>query len=59
MALAILQLRHNNISYTGTSDKSSCVVGAYVGFTRHSGDCYNYFACSKALLTRAGIPTWT
>ena len=55
-ALAIYNYVHNNIAYTGTSDKSSWLVGAYVGFTRHSGDCYNYFACSKALLTRAGIP---
>ena len=56
VALAIYNYVHNNISYTGTSDKSSWLVGAYVGFTRRSGDCYNYFACSKALLTRAGIP---
>ena len=55
-ALAIYNYVHNNIAYTGASDKSSWLVGAYVGFTRHSGDCYNYFACSKALLTRAGIP---
>lgn len=55
-ALAIYNYVHNNIKYVGTSDKSSWLVGAYVGFTRGSGDCYNYFACSKALLTRAGIP---
>lgn len=55
-ALAIYNYVHNNIKYVGTSDKSSWLVGAYVGFTRRSGDCYNYFACSKALLTRAGIP---
>ena len=55
-ALAIYNYVHNHIKYTGTSDKSSWLVGAYVGFTRGSGDCYNYFACSKALLTRAGIP---
>ena len=55
-ALAIYNYVHNNMNYIGTSDKSSWLVGAYVGFTRRSGDCYNYFACSKALLTRAGIP---
>ena len=55
-ALAIYNYVHNHIKYVGTSDKSSWLVGAYVGFTRGSGDCYNYFACSKALLTRAGIP---
>lgn len=55
-ALAIYNYVHNHIKYVGTSDKSSLLVGAYVGFTRGSGDCYNYFACSKALLTRVGIP---
>lgn len=55
-ALAIYNYVHNHIKYVSTSDKSSWLVGAYVGFTRGSGDCYNYFACSKALLTRAGIP---
>lgn len=55
-ALAIYNYVHSHIRYVGTSDKSSWLVGAYVGFTRGSGDCYNYFACSKALLTRAGIP---
>lgn len=46
-------LRH--IKFVGDSDKSSWLVGAYVGFTQKRGDCFNYFACSKALLTRAGI----
>lgn len=55
-AKAIFDYVYSNIKYTGNSDKSSWIVGAYVGFTRGRGDCYNYFACSKALLTRAGIP---
>lgn len=55
-AKAIFDYVHNHIKYVGTSDKSSWVIGAYIGFTRGSGDCFNYFACSKALLTRAGIP---
>ena len=55
-AKAIYDYVHTHIRYVGTSDKSSWVIGAYVGFTRGRGDCYNYFACSKALLTRAGIP---
>lgn len=54
-AKAIYDYVHNHIKYVGTSDKSSWVNAAYVGFTRGRGDCYNYFACSKALLTRAGI----
>lgn len=55
-ARAIFNYVNRNIRYVGSSDKSSWVVGAHTGFTRKRGDCYNYFACSKALLTRAGIP---
>ena len=55
-ARAIFNYVNQHIRYVGTSDKSSWIVGAYTGFTRQRGDCYNYFACSKALLTRAGIP---
>ena len=55
-AQAIYNYVHTHVKYVGTSDKSSWLMGAYVGFTRGRGDCYNYFACSKALLTRAGIP---
>lgn len=55
-ARAIYNYVNSHVKYVGTSDKSSWLVGAYVGFTRGRGDCYNYFACSKALLTRAGIP---
>ena len=55
-AKAIYDYVHRNIRYVGTSDKSSWIRGAYVGLTRGRGDCYNYFAASKALLTRAGIP---
>lgn len=55
-AKAIFNYVNRKIKYVGSSDKSSWLVGAYMGFTRGRGDCYNYFACSKALLTRAGIP---
>lgn len=55
-ARAIFNYVNSHIRYVGTSDKSSWIVGAHTGFTRQRGDCYNYFACSKALLTRAGIP---
>lgn len=55
-AKAIFDYVNRHIKYVGSSDKSSWIIGAYVGFTRGRGDCYNYFACSKALLTRAGIP---
>lgn len=55
-AKAIFNYVNRKIKYVGSSDKSSWIIGAYVGFTRGRGDCYNYYACSKALLTRAGIP---
>lgn len=44
-----------NISYTDSSDKSSWVIGAIQGLKQRSGDCFNYFATAKALLTQAGI----
>ncbi len=55
-AYAIFQYVHRNIAYTGTSDKTDWVAGAYAGFTKRRGDCFTYFACSKVLLTLAGIP---
>lgn len=48
----------SNIRYSGSSDKSHWVMGAYDAFTKRSGDCYNYYAAGKALLTRAGIANW-
>jgi hypothetical protein len=47
----------DHINYTGTSDKSDWVKGAYLGITRGTGDCFNYFATAKAFLTRAGYET--
>ena len=55
-ALAIFNYVNRNVTYVETADKSSWMAGAHLGFTRHRGDCFNYFSCSKALLTRAGIP---
>lgn len=54
-ARAIFDYVHDNIHYAGSSNKRSWVRAAYTGFTRGIGDCFNYFACSKALLTQAGI----
>lgn len=45
-----------NISYVNESDKTDWINGAYEGFTRKKGDCFTYFAVTKTLLTRAGIP---
>ena len=55
VAFAIYQWTKSNISYTGSSDKSSWIKGAYQAFTKQSGDCYNYFAAAKALYNLAGI----
>lgn len=52
---AIFYYVAGHISYTGTSDKSDWVKAAYLGITRGSGDCFNYFALAKAMLTRAGF----
>ncbi|NCU25673.1 transglutaminase domain-containing protein, partial [Candidatus Nomurabacteria bacterium] len=47
----------DHINYIGTSDKSDWIKGAYLGMTRGTGDCFNYFAAAKAFLTRAGYET--
>ncbi len=44
-----------NISYTATSDKSDWVRAAYDGLRKGEGDCYTYFAVSKAFFERLGI----
>lgn len=54
-ARAIFNYVLNHISYTGSSDKSDWVKGAYLAFTKKRGDCFTYYAASRALLTRAGI----
>lgn len=55
-ARAIFNYVNSHVKYVGTSNKSSWIVGAYISFITGRGDCFNYYACSKALLTRAGIP---
>jgi len=47
----------DHIAYTGTSDKDDWIKGAYLGITRGSGDCFNYFALAKGMLERAGYET--
>lgn len=47
----------NHMSYTGTSDKSSYVKAAILGFTNHVGDCYTYFSMMKAMMELAGFET--
>ena len=54
-AFAIYRWTMGNIGYTGSSDKSDWINGAYQAFKNRSGDCYTYFAAAKALYNVAGI----
>ena len=55
-AHAIYVWVQGNIGYSESEDSGDWLKGAYDGLKNRHGDCYNYFAVSKALLTRAGIP---
>ncbi len=52
---AIYDYVYDNVAYVSTADKSDWVHAAYEGLTRHRGDCYTYFALSKAFFERLGI----
>ena len=54
--LAIYYYVYDNIRYVSTSDKSDWVRAAYLGLDEGQGDCYTYFALSKAFFERLGIP---
>ncbi len=54
---AIWKWSRYKISFSGWSKKDDWKQGAVVGFTKLKGDCFNYYATSKALLELAGIPT--
>ncbi|MBQ7918857.1 MAG: DUF5011 domain-containing protein [Lachnospiraceae bacterium] len=54
-AFAIYRWTLTSIGYTGSSDKSDWIKGAYQAFKNRSGDCYTYFAAAKALYNVAGI----
>lgn len=55
VAFRIFEWAHRNIGYTGTSDKSDWTIAAVDGFNTHTGDCYTYYACCRAMLDVAGI----
>ncbi|MCD7809031.1 MAG: DUF5011 domain-containing protein [Erysipelotrichaceae bacterium] len=55
ICVAIYNWVHNHMSYINSSDKSSWTKAAMYAFNNKKGDCYNYFAITKALLTQAGI----
>jgi len=52
---AIYDYVYDNVAYVSTSDKSSWVRAAYDGLQKRQGDCYTYFALSKAMMERLGI----
>lgn len=54
-ARAVFDFTRTKISYTGDSDKSDWQNGAYEGLTTRKGDCFTYYAVSRALLTALGI----
>ncbi len=54
-ARAVFDYVHDGILYTGESDKSDWKTGAYVGLTSGRGDCFTYYAASRAMLTALGI----
>lgn len=54
-AKAIYDWANSNIVYVGSSNKLDWRKEAFNGITYRKGDCYTYFAVSKALLTAAGI----
>ena len=54
-AKAVWDFTKGGISYTGKSDKSNWQAGAYEGLSKRRGDCFTYYAVSRALLTALGI----
>lgn len=54
-AKAVWDFTKGGISYTGSSDKSDWQTGAYEGLRTRRGDCFTYYAVSRALLTALGI----
>lgn len=54
-AYAIFKYVYSHVRYVGTGIKTSWQEGAFEGLTTGRGDCYTYYALSRALLTAAGI----
>lgn len=55
-ARAIYNWTKRSINYSGYSDKTNWRKDAIRGLKYRGGDCFTYFAVSKALLEKAGIP---
>ena len=53
---AIYAHMRSNYSYAGHSDKTDWLQGAWVMMDDGEGDCFNYYALTKLMLDRLGIP---
>lgn len=53
--VAIYNHMRSSYGYSGSSDKSDWMQGAYAMMKNGLGDCFNYYALSKLLLERLGI----
>ncbi len=53
---AIYNWARGNIGYSGHSDKSDYRVEAYNALKNRSGDCFSYYAATKLMFERLGIP---
>lgn len=54
---AVYDWAHTSLSYHGHSDRGDYYQAAYEMLTTRQGDCYGYFAVSKLMFERLGIPT--
>lgn len=52
---AIYKWMGSRMGYSGHSDKSDWMQGAYTAMTKRTGDCFSYFALCKLFLERLGI----
>lgn len=53
--MAVYKYTKANVSFVGSSDKTSIIHGAYEGFTTGKGDCYTYYAMNVVMLNLLGI----
>ncbi len=53
---AIYAHLRSKYSYANHSDKTDWLQGAWVMMTEKEGDCFNYYALTKLMLERCGIP---
>ena len=54
-ARAVYEYVYYNVAYSDSSDKNDWVRAAYEGLRTGQGDCFTYFALSKAFFERLGI----